>query len=251
VLVFVWLYARLTGMPRLEWRSPVLWMRSIAGSLSMVCTFYALSRLPASEVVTLTNMMPIWVALLSWPLLGEPPSRGLWLAVASGVIGATLIQHTHFHNEPLAIASAALASFLSAVAMLGLHRLRGLDARGIVIHFSAVATLFCTASFFLFDRRTPPALAPSPWLVPLLLAGVGLTASMGQLLLTRAFATGNPSRVGVVGLMQVVFTLLLDVLFFKHTVRPLGLLGIALVTAPTAWVMLSFHGPPAEPLSAE
>src|SRR5262245_30937006 len=28
VLLLVWFYARLTGMPRVEWRSRVLWMRS-------------------------------------------------------------------------------------------------------------------------------------------------------------------------------------------------------------------------------
>ena len=50
---------------------PVLWMRSIAGSCSLVGTFFAFTRLPASEVLTLTNLYPIWVALLSWPLLKE------------------------------------------------------------------------------------------------------------------------------------------------------------------------------------
>jgi drug/metabolite transporter (DMT)-like permease len=251
VLVFVWLYARRAGLRGWNWRSRTLWMRSVAGSLSMVCTFYALSRLPASDVVTLTNMMPIWVALLSWPVLGEAPSAGVWVAVASGIAGVVLIHQPHVGAQPLAIAAAAAASLFSAVAMLGLHRLRGMDPRAVVIHFSAVATLFCAASFFLFARREPPQQAPYPWLVPVLLLGVGLTASMGQLFLTRAFASGEPSRVGVVGLMQIVFTLALDVALFQHAVRPAGLVGIALVTAPTAWVMLTFHPAPPDPLSAE
>ena len=51
-----------------------LWFRSVAGSCSMVCTFYALTHLLVSDVLTLTNTFPIWVALLSWPLAGERPT---------------------------------------------------------------------------------------------------------------------------------------------------------------------------------
>ena len=48
-----------------------LWMRSIAGSISLVCGFYAMTHYPVSEVLTLTNMFPLWVAVLSLPLLGR------------------------------------------------------------------------------------------------------------------------------------------------------------------------------------
>src|SRR3954468_18365860 len=35
-----------------------LWMRSVAGSISLVCGFYAMTHYPVSEVLTLTNMFP-------------------------------------------------------------------------------------------------------------------------------------------------------------------------------------------------
>ena len=57
-------------------------MRSIAGSISLVCGFYAMTHYPVSEVLTLTNMFPLWVAVLSLPLLGEWPSFDVWPAVA-------------------------------------------------------------------------------------------------------------------------------------------------------------------------
>ena len=41
-------------------------------------------------------------------------------------------------------------SFATAVAMIGLHRLNQFDSRAIVAHFSAVATMFCTAAVLLF-----------------------------------------------------------------------------------------------------
>ena len=66
------------------------------------------------------------------------------------------------------------------------------------------------------------------------------------MLLTRAFAFGNPSRVAVVSLSQIVFALVPDVLIFKHPPHPGSLLGIVLITAPTAWVMLHARHPEQE-----
>src|SRR5205807_8153234 len=64
-LVCVILWAKLAGVRLVLWRPRTLWMRSVAGSLAVLFTFYSLARLPVSDVMTLTNMFPIWVALLS------------------------------------------------------------------------------------------------------------------------------------------------------------------------------------------
>jgi drug/metabolite transporter (DMT)-like permease len=45
--------------------------------------------------------------------------------------------------------------------------------------------------------------------------------------------------VAVVGLTQVIFALLFDVLLFGHSFAPLTLLGMVLVLTPTAWLILA------------
>src|SRR5207302_1479081 len=152
VLVFITPFAVLGKTRLVIWRSRTLWMRSLAGSVSVVCTFFALNRLPVSEVLTLTNMFPIWVAILSWPLLRERPSPGVWLAVASGVIGVVLIQQPHLAQGNFATAAALASSFFTAVAMIGLHRLQHLETEAIVLHFSAVAVVFCLGAYFVFGH---------------------------------------------------------------------------------------------------
>src|SRR5947209_7588318 len=91
-LLFAAALARAAGARLVLFDPPVLWMRSIAGSVSLVCSFYAVTRLPTHVVLTLTNTFPIWVAVLSWPLLNERPPRGVWLAVLTGVLGVILIK---------------------------------------------------------------------------------------------------------------------------------------------------------------
>jgi drug/metabolite transporter (DMT)-like permease len=237
VLLFVGTYTVARGHRLVFFRPRKLWVRSMAGSLSLVMTFYALSKLPASTVVTLTNTFPIWVAVLSWPVLGALPSGRVWLAVLGGVAGVYLIQMPHGAENDFAIGLALLAAGATSVAMIGLHKLRGVNPNAVVVHFSAVATLASLSAFLFFDRRTDGLPFYDPEALALLL-GIGLTASLGQMLLTRAFAAGEPAKVSVVGLSQVVFALLIDVGVMHHEVAGLALIGTLLIIAPTAWVML-------------
>jgi drug/metabolite transporter (DMT)-like permease len=222
----------------LLFRPGILWVRSIAGSVSLLCTFYAFTRLPVSDLLTLTNTFPIWVAVLSWPLLQEAPDRSVWLSVASGLVGVVLIQQPHFRAGNFATLLALFAAVSSAVAMLGLHRLHHLDPRAIVAHFSGVATLFVLLSFFLLpgDIRFTQPLGTEP-LVGVLLLGVGVTATIGQLFLTKAFTAGHPSRVSVVGLSQIVFAMVLERLIRPRDYDVETLAGMGLILAPTAWVL--------------
>lgn len=223
--------ARLVFWP---WR---LWVRSVAGSFSMLCTFYAFGNLPVPDVVTLTNTFPIWVALLSWPLYGQLPGVKVLAAILVGVAGVALVEQPHFASGNLGVASALAAAAFTAVAMLGLHSLKGIDPRAVVVHFSAVATLFCLAAFLVGPREHPVERLLDTRVVVELLA-MGVAALVGQLFLTLAFSGGAPAKVSVVGLTQIVFTLGFGVWLFDHAVNGATLFGTVLVIAPTAWLLL-------------
>jgi drug/metabolite transporter (DMT)-like permease len=120
--------------------------------------------------------------------------------------------------------------------MMGLHQLKAIDPRAVVVHFSMVALCFALASFFLFERRTSEEPATA-WPIAQLV-GMGLAATIGQLCLTMAFTHGNAAKVSVVGLTQIVFTLLLEPLVLGESFDLVKLLGVPLVLAPTAWLML-------------
>ena len=225
------------GVRLVLFRPALLWMRSVAGSLGVLFAFYALTHLPVSTALTLSNTVPVWVTLLAWPVLGQRPRASVWVAVATGLAGIVLIQRPEAGVERLAAALALANALSTSVSMIGLNRLGGVDARAVVTHFSGVATVFTVGFMLLSGGRVDYApLRDAGTLV--LLLGVGLSATVGQLAMTRAFALGNPSRVSVVGLMQIVFALVFDLLFWRRQFGPLAVLGIALVVAPSAWLML-------------
>ena len=225
-----------TGGAVLVWRPASLWIRSLAGSTALLCTFYSFSRLPVADVLTLTNLFPVWLALLSWPVLGQVPTLSVWLSVAVGISGVALIQQPHFAQGNFATLVTIFSSVCSAVAMLGLNRLKSLPPRAIVMHFSAVSLLFCLAACAI----APPSLSQvegwtsETWME---LGGMGMSATLGQFMLTKAFTTGVPAKVAVAGLTQVAFGMISDVLLFDRQITLLTAAGTVLVLAPTAWLL--------------
>ncbi len=241
MLVSTTLIAHASGVKLVVFRPRTLWVRSLAGSFSLVCNFFALTRLPVADVLTLTNAYPLWIVLLSAFFLRQLPTASEYLGVASGLLGVVLIQRPHLSGDNLAATVALVSSISTACAMLGLHRLKGVDARAVVAHFAGVASLVALLWLGLRWNMMAPTKISAPLVMMLL--GVGISGTAGQFFLTKAYATGVPSRVAVVSLTQVVFGMAYDLIFWHRSFSPLSLIGSALVLAPTAWLTSRKAGP--------
>ena len=175
-------------------------------------------------------------------MLGQRPGLFVWSCAVCAVCGVVLIQQPHLADGNLATIGALTASFTSSLAMIGLHRVKGLDARAIVWHFSGVSLIFAGCAMWLLDGQLPDKPMPVTLASWLFLLGVGTSATLGQFCLTKAFTLGVPSRVSVVGLTQVGFALLFEVLFESRQYSTSSLLGMLLVVAPTAWLLVRRRG---------
>jgi drug/metabolite transporter (DMT)-like permease len=239
-LVFSLAFALATGVKLFFWRPATLWVRSISGSIGLLCSFYALTHLPISTSLTLSSTVPIWTALLAWLLLGYRPTLQIWVAIAAAIAGVVLIQRPYLRGGNLAGLAALGHALFWAVGMIGLNRLSGIDPRAVVTHFAGVST-FVALLFLLLTGADVGIWIPGDKVLLLMLVGVGVTGTIGQLGMTRAFALGHPSKVAVVGLTQIVFACFFDVLVWKHHFDLITICGILLVTAPTAWLLM--HNP--------
>lgn len=239
-LVFSVAIARAAGVRLVLFRPATLWIRSLFGSLGILCSFYSLTHLPVSTSLTLSNTVPVWVALLAWLLLGYRPTAQIWFAIAAAVAGVALIQRPHLAGDGLAGAAALAHAFCWAVGVIGLNRLGGVDPRAVVVHFAVVSTVVALA-FFLVTGADFGGGSLGDWRLAATLVGVGLAGTLGQLGMTRAFALGHPSKVAVVGLTQIVFACLFDLVLWKQRFDAPTVAGIVLVVAPTAWLLL--HSP--------
>jgi drug/metabolite transporter (DMT)-like permease len=229
----------------LVWPGPkTLWMRSIAGSLGMLCAFYTYMHMPISGAMTLQNTYPFWVALLSWPVLGLRPTRTVWMALTCGIVGVMLIARTysdsseHFDQQGFATVIAIVASLLTSVVMFGLHKLAHLHPLAIAIHFAGVATVTCVGYSWLSSFSQPIITTglKDP-LTGVLLLSVGGFATLGQILMTAAFQKGVPDQLSTIALTQSVFALIFDILIWQHPISVGLIVGMVLILAPAAWLV--------------
>ncbi|MCI0661575.1 MAG: DMT family transporter [Acidobacteria bacterium] len=226
------------GRVQLVWRgSATLWVRSLAGSTAMFFNFYALTHLPVSDTLTFMNTTPIWVTLLLWLIFGQCPTIGVICAVITSVTGIVLIQQPYFQSGKFACLMALCGSFCTSIAMLGLNRLKHIDPRAIVVHFSGVASIATVLFLLLSSRQDYLTQLGDKSVIPLLTM-VGAAGVAGQIGMTRAFAKGHASRISVIALSQILFGLGFDVLFWNRSVNLISLLGMALVITPSAWLIL-------------
>lgn len=204
------------------------WWRSLAGFIALVLFFYALGRVPLATAVTLNYTAPLFLAVLSAVWLHERHGRGLLLAVLLGFAGIVLLLRPQWQPETWLPALAALVSAVfAAVAYVNIKRLGKLGEPEwrVVFYF----TLLCSlggGSWMLLVGFKRPALVDLPVLI-----GIGISATLAQLALTRAYHRGRTLTVGALAYSTVVFSALYGVLLFDEQLPPIAWLGVALIVA--------------------
>jgi len=211
---------------------PLLWLRSLVGCAAMIATFFALTELPISDVAVITESRPIWVAIMAGFILGETTGKRVWLSIILGMTGVVLVEHAHMTDQNLAGLAAFFAAIAGALVMVLLRKLRDIDPRTIVAHFSGTASLVCLLLIFILGRKFDLAFLENPVNV-LMLAGVGIFGTIGQLAMTKAFSIGEAPGVAAAGFIRVGFSAGYDVLIWQHAFQPATLLGVALILGST------------------
>ncbi len=202
--------------------------RGLSGFIALILFFYAISALPLATAITLNYTSPLFLALLLTLWLKERPHWRLIGAILLGFAGVVLLLRPSLHAAQLTAGLMGLASgFLAGIAYLNVKQLgaTGEPEWRVVFYF----TLFCT-------------LGAGSWMVlhqfhalswdtlPILL-GLGTTATLAQLAMTRAHRIGDTLVVGSFAYSTVIFASLFGILLWDEWLSPLAWLGIGLIVA--------------------
>lgn len=200
VMLFGWLALRgEIGRLRTK-RLPVHARRAFMGMTGMLFTFGAPILLPLAESTTLGFTTPVFAVILSALLLHERVGPVRWLAVALGFAGVVIIaQPGHTHIPPFGAFVGLGAGFMVALISIQVRDLaRTEESLSIVFWFAAISTpvLALILPFFYTSH--------SAWQW-LLLATIGVTGCIGQLLLTASLRFGQVSSVIVMDYTALVW----------------------------------------------
>ncbi len=217
------------SVPMAQWPRLIVFATLNFGAF-IVLTTLALTWLRASEAVIVTYTLPIWAALIAWPVLGERPTLMAVLALVLGLSGVALLVGIDFSASMLAklpgVAMGLVAAMLFGLGtVLGKQRPLALPpvvgvawqlalSLGPVAalalterhDWSALTPLGCTA--ILFVAALPMTLAYVAWfralrLLPAATAATGVLISPVVGVVGSALLLGDPlgpRQLGALGL---------------------------------------------------
>ncbi|HUP90751.1 MAG TPA: DMT family transporter [Solimonas sp.] len=212
-----------------------LW-RAGFGVCAMYAFFYAIARLPLAEAMLLTYSTPLWVPFIAWFWIGERPPMIVFPAALVGLLGIGFIVKPGGHalNWPAGLVGIA-SGMLAGCAMVSIRRISDTEpAHRIVFYFALLASAI-SAVPLAWAWRTPDPRTLA------LLVGAGLTATIGQLYLTRAYSLAPAARVGPFTYFAVIFSALLAWLIWDENLDRWSVLGSLLVIATC--VMVAWRRP--------
>jgi drug/metabolite transporter (DMT)-like permease len=212
--VLLWSWRR-TPMPaRAGWRLHLI--RSAFLLVSIVGYFHALTNLQLALTVTISYLTPIFVAVLSVPVLREKPSPSIWIALAAGIAGILISVAPDIANglhglsatRLSGIVGATIAAMSFAAVLLLARRQAGRDAVFTIMLVQSVLPMLLLAAPAAWHWRAVPASDIG------LIVLVGAFGTLGLLGVTYAFTRLEASRVAPVDYTGFVWASLSGYLLF-------------------------------------
>jgi len=213
---------------------PMLWLLALASGLTNVGFNWAVTVGDVVRVVLLFYLMPAWVVLLAWPLLGERPTAGSLLRLALSLVGLVIVLKTPASDWPV---PSSLADWLSLMGGFGfaltnilLLRLNQTPSESRVLAMFAGGALLASAAALSgmgLGLVTAPPAPDMGWMV--LAALISLAFLAGNLALQYGASRLPANTTSLVLLSEVVFASVSAVLLGAGELTTRTLVGGGLI----------------------
>lgn len=215
--------------------------RGFVGVTALWLWFFAIGRLPLATAMTLNYMAPIWIAAIVFTLGWWHRTRrfewGLSAAIVSSFVGVALLLKPTIHAEQWVGGMTALISgFLSALAYIQVRKLGqlGEPEYRVVFYFSASGVLAGLISGLVdhwLQTGELQILHDLSATDTVLLLSIGITATIAQIAMTRAYRYGAMLVTANLQYTGIVFSSLWGILIWGDRLDLGGWLGIAIILA--------------------
>lgn len=215
-------------------KHPMLWLLVVASGLTNVGFNWAVTVGDVVRVVLLFYLMPAWVVLLAWPLLGEKPTAGSLMRLVLALAGVVIVLKTPDSPWPvpqsMADWLAIMGGFSFALTNILLRKLNQTPEESrMLAMFGGGAVLAVGAAVVGMGLGvvTAPPMADWGW------AGVAVLVSLaflvGNVALQYGAARLSASATSLIMLSEIVFASVSSVWLGAGAFSTTTLLGGALI----------------------
>lgn len=237
LLLSVFLAYRETGNPfNFYTRFPKLQILRASLSIPMVwCFFTGLKSLPLAEAITIAFVAPLFITMLSRPILGEQIGTRRWMAVAVGFVGVLVALRPGFGGFGTGALLVIISAFSYALSMVLLRRFSGQEPTHNIFFYGSIGA-FVVAGF----NSVPIWLAPDPTDWGLLLL-VGIWGVFGGYAVIRAYRLGEASMLAPLEYTALIWSIMFDFWLFDLTPVLAVLIGAGIVIGSNLYIAHREH----------
>jgi drug/metabolite transporter (DMT)-like permease len=205
--------------------------RGVVGFLSLAFFFYAIAHLNLGSAMTLNYTSPIFLGFFLPLISHQKIKKSILLCTITGFIGTLFILDPHGEWQSWFAGLIGLISGIGAalayIHVIQLSKLNEPDWRT-VFYFTLVSTIGSGLWISFTDYQR--LIWDDVWiLIPL-----GLSATIAQIAMTRAYRLGNSLVIGTLSYLTIVFSGVISLLYFNETMRIEDVLGAILIIASGA-----------------
>lgn len=215
--------------------------RGLCGALAMSFSFYALTRLPLPEAITLGYAQPLLIVAFSAIFLHERVRAYRWSAVIIGMVGVAIVSWPKLawfngagaidDSEAAGIAAALIGASLSAVAALQVRSLVATESSAtIVLWFSVCASVLALATI-------PFGWASLTGRQAMLLILAGLCGGVAQIFMTEGYRYAPASILAPFDYVSLALGLAIGYAVFSEVPTIHMLIGAAIIVASGIFII--------------
>lgn len=208
---------------------PLLFARGAVGTMALMCVYYSVTTLPLAEATIFQYIHPVFTALLAVFFLKERIQSSTFICIALCLLGVYVMVRPETgpdaeHALPMfSVMIAILGAFGSSIAYVIVRKLSQTEDSSVIIFYFPLVAL--PASILLIgDQFVMPDLY-----LTMMLVLVGVFTQIGQLGLTKAMQTQEAGKASAYSYVQIIFSVVLGIVFFGELPSAWTYLGGALI----------------------
>jgi drug/metabolite transporter (DMT)-like permease len=209
-----------------------LW-RSVCNLITMLTFYVSLQLIPLPNSVSIGLAAPIFMTILSIPMLGERVGTGRWIAVGAGFIGILLIMRPEGGIIEWGALSALVSAVFWAFTLVSSRQLSSSEATHTILFYYALTVVVVLGIAMFWFWRTPTVEDGLLFLV------VGIAGTMGQFCLNQAFRYGEVSMLAPLDYSGLIWAMILGALVWGDFPTPYMLAGSAIVITCCLYILRS------------
>lgn len=199
-------------------------VRCIAGTVGVICNFYAIGRLNIADASMLNKLSPFFAMIFSIFIMKEKPKKIEWLTIIIAFVGALFVIKPTFNMESFPALMGVLSGMGAGLAYACVRKLStgGVSGPVIVFFFSMFSCLSVLPG--VIATYEPMSIAQFVFLIL-----AGLSAAGGQFSITAAYSKAPAKEISVFDYTQVLFAALLSFVILGDLPDWLSFIGYAVI----------------------